>query len=238
MASGSPPGGGLTPEKYGFMKQDFSVDILADLVCPWCYLGFRQLVQARAMVTEVEVAMHLRPYLLDAGMPRAGRPYRLYRQQKLGGRDQADAMERELTQLGKDANIEFDFEAIETASSSIDAHRLVHWAGQAEKGVQEHVAGALFSRYFEQGQDIGRHDILVDTAAEAGMRADVIARLLTTPIDVQTIRDDADSARHMHVDSVPCFILDKKYAVMGAQSAEALADAIRQTADGFEPIRR
>lgn len=219
------------------IKKVLSLDILADLVCPWCFLGFKHLLQARDLVTDVELDIHFRPFLLDPSLPPAGQPYRFYINRKLGGRNSTDAIEHKLKEAGKTAEIEFDFEAIETAPNTLDAHRVVYWAGQAEKGVQERITGEIFSRYFEQGQNIGHADILVDAAEKAGMRADVVTRLLDTNIDIQTIRDQATSAQHINMSGIPGFILDRKYIIVGAESAEALSDAIQQTADGFEPFQ-
>lgn len=223
--------------RAALIKKTVSLDIFADCVCPWCFLGFRRLLQARDLVADIELGIHFRPFLLDPYLPPAGRPYKSYIQQKLGGRDNVYATEHKLKEPGEAEGIEFDFDAIETAPNTLDAHRVIHWAAQAEKGVQEQLVNEIFSCYFEQGQNIGRHDVLIHAAGAAGMRTDVVARLLDSDIDRGTIRDEAASAHHIGVHSVPCFVLDRKYVIIGAESAEALGDIIHQIADGFEPVR-
>lgn len=217
------------------IKKILYLDIIADFICPWCFLGLKRLQQARRLVGDTGLDTQFRPFLLEADLPAGSRPYRLYLYRKYGGKDKAEATERELKEAGKAEEIDFDFDAIEIVPDTLDAHRIVYCAGQAEKGVQERLAGEIFSRYFEQGHNISRHDILAEAAGKAGMRADVVAKLLKTNIDRQIIRTEAAWPQQIGVNRVPCFILDKKFIIMGTQSAEALADIIQQAAEGFEP---
>lgn len=189
------------------------------------------------MLDDVTLAPAFKPYLLNPDMPAAGRPYQAYLRQKLGGAEEIAATHDTLRKLGGEVEIEFDFEAIETMPDTLDAHRLVYWAGQAEAGTQTQVVEELFSRFFEQGQNIADHAVLIDAAAESGMRADVVEKLLQTDIDRQTIRDDAALAQKLGVRGVPCYIADKKYAIMGAENTEMLADTFRQIANGFAPVQ-
>jgi predicted DsbA family dithiol-disulfide isomerase len=155
--------------------------------------------------------------------------------EKFGNGSKIDDIHKQLTELGDENGIVFDFEAITRAPNTLDAHRVIHWAAQAAPDTQNKLVGTLFSLYFEQGQDIGDHEVLVDAAASVGMDAAVVARLLESDADKATIREEIDTANRIGVRGVPCFIIDQKYAVMGAQNADVLADAIRQTAEGFEP---
>jgi len=213
------------------------VDVIIDLVCPWCFLGFRRLLQTQTLLDEVTLYLTFKPYLLNPDIPAAGRPYQAYLRQKLGEAEQITATHEMLKKLGAEAEIAFDFDAIKTMPDTLDAHRLVYWAGQAEAGTQPHIVEELFSRFFEQGQNIADHAVLVDAAAEGGMRADVVGKLLQTDVDRQTIRNDTALAQKIGIRGVPCYIVDKKYAIMGAENTEMLADTFRQIANGFTPVQ-
>ena len=212
-----------------------TIDVVSDVVCPWCFLGRKRLEQALALAPDVDAEIRWRPYQLDPSLPAQGKDRQAYMREKFGTGSRVDDIHKQLTELGEENDIVFDFEAITRAPNTLDAHRLIHWAAQAGPGKQDKLVGTLFSLYFEQGQDIGDHDVLVDAAASIGMEAPVVARLLQTDADKATIREEIDTANRIGVHGVPCFIIDQKYAVMGAQSAAVLADAIQQTAEGFEP---
>lgn len=213
----------------------FTIDVVSDVVCPWCFLGRKRLEQALELNPDIDVSVNWRPFQLDPTIPRQGKDRKRYLQEKFGSSDRIFEIHQQLTELGSEAGIEFDFEAIEMSPNTLDAHRLIRWAAQATPNVQDTVVGILFSYYFEQGKDIGDHEVLLEAAGEAGMDVSIVASLLPTDADVVGVRQEIDTANQIGVRGVPCFILDQKYAIMGAQSAETLADAIRQTADGFEP---
>lgn len=212
-----------------------TIDVVSDVVCPWCFVGKKRLEQALELAPEVDAEVRWRPYQLDPAIPAQGKDRQVYMREKFGTGSKIDDIHKQLVELGEENDIVFDFEAITRAPNTLDAHRLIHWAAQAGPGLQDKLVGRLFSLYFEQGQDIGDHDVLVDAAASIGMEAPIVARLLQSDADKDAIREEIDTANRIGVRGVPCFIIDQKYAVMGAQSASALADAIRQTAEGFEP---
>ncbi|CAN7475726.1 DsbA family oxidoreductase [Phyllobacterium sp. LjRoot231] len=213
----------------------FTIDVVSDVVCPWCFLGRKRLESALALNPDLDAIVNWRPFQLDPTIPPQGKDRNRYMQEKFGSSDKIFEIHQQLTELGKEAGIEFDFEAIEVSPNTLDAHRLIRWASQATPNVQDEMVGILFSYYFEQGKNIGDHQILLEAAQEAGMDVAIVASLLPTDADTVGVRQEIDTANQIGVRGVPCFILDQKYAVMGAQSAEALADAIRQAADGFEP---
>ncbi len=212
-----------------------TIDVVSDVVCPWCFLGRKRLEAALAMVPDVEAEVRWRPFQLDPTLPPQGKDRQAYMREKFGTGGKIDDIHKQLTELGEENGIVFDFDAIARAPNTLDAHRVIHWAAQAAPDTQDRMVGLLFSLYFEQGQDIGDHEVLVDAAASVGMDAAVVARLLQSDADKATIREEIDTASRIGVRGVPCFIIDQKYAVMGAQNADVLADAIRQTAEGFEP---
>ncbi|EJF88730.1 DsbA family oxidoreductase [Bartonella tamiae] len=211
------------------------IDIVSDLVCPWCYIGRKRLLVALNHLSEIDVELNWKPFQLTPNMPVNGKPYGTHMKTALGSQDTVDEIERTLIDLGKKEEIDFDFDSISIAPNTLNAHRLVYWAAQDSLKTQNKVVGELFSRYFEQGQNIGDSSVLVDCASSVGMRGDVIEKLLETEIDCDTIRQDIALASQIGVRGVPCFIFDQKFVVMGAQPADVLIDAIQQIADGFEP---
>ncbi|MEI4480932.1 MULTISPECIES: DsbA family protein [unclassified Phyllobacterium] len=216
-------------------EKKFIIDVVSDVVCPWCFLGRKRLENALAMNPDIEATVNWRPFQLDPTIPRQGKDRNRYMQEKFGSSDKIFEIHQQLIELGKEEGIEFDFEAIKISPNTLDAHRLIRWASQAKPNVQDAVVGILFSYYFEQGKDIGDRQVLLEAAEEAGMDVAIVDSLLATDADTVGVQQEIDTANQVGVRGVPCFILDQKYAVMGAQSADALADAIRQTADGYEP---
>ena len=216
-------------------RKQITIDIISDFVCPWCYVGRNRLASALELLPDVSASIRWRPYQLDPTLPCQGKDRKTYLREKFGSESRAHDMHRSLIEVGEEAGIEFDFEAIQRAPNSFDAHRLVYWVSQSDSSIANRLTGILFSYYFEQGKDIGEHSILIEAATESGFEGDVAARLLASNADADTIRSMIDSATQIGVTGVPCFILDQKYAVMGAQSSQILADAIAQTADGYQP---
>src|SRR5690606_29820033 len=149
--------------------------------------------------------------------------------QKFGDPERIRAMHESITATGAEVGITFDFDRMERAANTLDAHRLIRWAGEA--GRQDEVVEALFSANFMEGRDIGSHEVLAEIAAEAGLDRTKIAADLAGPRDRDTIAAEIAEARRIGVTGVPCFIIDRRYAVMGAQAPETIAAAIRQTAD-------
>ncbi|MEK1888660.1 MAG: DsbA family oxidoreductase [Phyllobacterium sp.] len=216
-------------------EKKFTIDVVSDVVCPWCFVGRKRLQYALELNPDLDVTVNWRPFQLDPTIPLQGKDRKRYMQEKFGSSDRIFEIHQQLTELGKEVGIEFDFDSIEISPNTLDAHRLIRWASQAQPNVQDTLVGILFSYYFEQGKDIGDSEVLLEAAEEAGMDVAIVASLLPTDADTVGVRQEIDTANQIGVRGVPCFILDQKYAVMGAQSAETLADAIRQTADGFEP---
>lgn len=128
----------------------FMIDVVSDVVCPWCFLGRKRLESALALNPDLDVTVNWRPFQLDPTIPRQGKDRNRYMQEKFGSSDRIFEIHQQLIELGKEAGIEFDFEAIEISPNTLDAHRLIRWASQAKPNVQDKVVGILFSYYFEQ----------------------------------------------------------------------------------------
>lgn len=216
-------------------NKQITIDVISDVVCPWCFLGRQRLKAAIKMLPDLNIEVRWRPFQLDPTIPQQGKERKRYLIEKFGSQSRINEMHDQLTNLGKEEGIEFDFEAIEVSPNTLDAHRLIRWAGEVSAEMQDRVVGELFSLYFEQGENIGNHEILTEAAEDAGMEYTIVQTLLEEDTDKDNVRGEIAIAGQMGVTGVPCFILDQKYAVMGAQTPQALADAIRQIAQGYEP---
>ncbi|GLS29665.1 Predicted dithiol-disulfide isomerase, DsbA family [Mesorhizobium albiziae] len=207
-----------------------TVDVVSDVVCPWCFIGQKRLDKAIEAVPEIAVEVHWRPYQLDPTIPPQGKDRKQYMLDKFGSEERIRQIHERIEPLGAAEGIAFDFGAIKVAPNTLDAHRVIRWAGTAGDGVQNRLVRRLFQLNFEEGANIGDHTVLVEAAREAGMDAAVVETLLPTDADRDTVMGEIGTAARMGITGVPCFLLQGKYAVMGAQDTATLADAIRQVA--------
>jgi predicted DsbA family dithiol-disulfide isomerase len=207
-----------------------TVDVISDVACPWCFIGMKRLEHAIAMAPEVEVAVRWRPYQLDPTIPADGLDRKAYMEAKFGNSGRLQTAHDRLVELGRDAGIAFAFDRIERSPNTLDAHRLIRWAGGSDEAAQGRIVRRLFKAYFEEGRDIGSHEVLTELAGEAGMDAALVETLLATDADRDAVRGEIETASRMGVTGVPCFLLDGRYAVVGAQDTAVLADAVRRVA--------
>lgn len=208
-----------------------TIDIVSDVVCPWCYLGKARLELAIAEVQdEIGVDVNWRPYRLNPDIPPEGVDQQAYLEAKLGGSEAVAKAHEMLTQLGAEVGIHYDFEAIKIGPNTLDAHRLLHWAGVEDRVIQDRVATALFKANFEQGRNIGDHAVLAEIAETSGMDRKVVESLLATDADTDNVLGEIDAAQQMGVNGVPFFIVDGQYAVSGAQTPDVLSNALREIA--------
>lgn len=207
-----------------------TVDVISDVVCPWCFIGQKRLGKAVAETPGVKVEISWRPYQLDPTIPAQGLDRKQYMLAKFGSEARLKEIHDRIVPLGAADGIEFHFEDIKVAVNTIDAHRLIRWAASAGDGAQQRIVEALFAANFEKGENISDHAVLARIAGENGMDEAVVRSLLASDADVEAVRAEIEQAQRMGVTGVPCFLLDGKYAVMGAQDAAVLADAIRQVA--------
>ena len=207
-----------------------TVDVVSDVVCPWCFIGQKRLDKAVAAAGDVDVHIRWRPFQLDPTVPSQGKDRREYMLAKFGSDERIREIHARIEPLGEAEGISFAFDAIKVAPNTLDAHRLIRWAGAAGEDVQNRLVRHLFQLNFEEGANIGDHTVLVEAAREAGMDAAVVETLLPSDADVEAVRTEIATASRMGITGVPCFLLEDKYAVMGAQDADTLADAIRQVA--------
>lgn len=210
------------------MAQKISVDIVADLVCPWCWLGKRNWDAALASTPDIAVETVWRPYQLDPTLPREGKPYRDYMKAKFSGEDRQrwTQMRTYLEDAAPAAGIEFRFDDIPVRPNTLNAHRLMRWAGTQGKAGE--MAEALFAAFFRDSRDIGERGVLIALASEAGLDAAIVGDLLATDRDEKAVWEEEVFFRKLGVSGVPTYIFNGRFAVSGAQEASVLADAIRQ----------
>jgi predicted DsbA family dithiol-disulfide isomerase len=208
-----------------------TLEMVSDLVCPWCWLGLRRLKAATRLTPELDVEILFRPFELDPTIPPAGTDYKAYMRGKFASDDaraRSNAMREALVQLGEEHDITFNFDRIRRRPSSFNAHRLVRWAQGQTLGIQ--AKEALFDAFFTQGLDIGDHEVLVTLAGRIGLDANIVSDLLVTDADVETTREEAERFRQMGISGVPTFIAHRQIAVQGAESPEKLARFLRTAA--------
>ncbi|MCC5777485.1 DsbA family oxidoreductase [Nitratireductor sp. B36] len=212
------------------MSLTVTVDVVSDVVCPWCYVGRARLQKALETVADLAVDIRWRPFQLDPTIPPEGKSRKAYLTEKFGDAERIRQMHEQISTLGAAEGIDFNFEAIDISPNTLNAHRVIRWAATAEPGVQDLLVGRLFALYFEEGADIGNSAVLVQAVRDAGMDAAVVETLLATDADKAEVEQEIATAQQMGVTGVPCFLLEGRYAVVGAQEPATLADAIRQVA--------
>lgn len=211
------------------MTDPIRIEIVSDMVCPWCWVGKRRLERAIDERPDLTVERVWRSYMLNPDMPPRGIPRRDYMAAKFGTQN-LGRLHQPLVDIGEQEGIPFDFRAIQVMPSSLNAHRLVRWARTA--GVQAAVVEDLFTRYFARGEDIGDSAVLTEAAGTAGMDTTIVAGLLASDDDIDLIRREDALARQIGVQGVPAFIINGKWAVVGAEPTEHWRDLLARVAAG------
>lgn len=200
------------------------LDIFSDPICPWCYIGKALMDRALESRPDHPFSVEWHPFQLNPEMPVEGVDRRSYLEAKFGGKHQAVEVYARIADAAQKAGIEIDFAAIERTPNTMNAHRLIHWAGL--EGRQTAVAAALFRAYFKEGRDIGSTDTLVDIAQATGMDPEVTERLLATDADRADMAARDQDARQKGVTGVPAFLIAQQYMMPGAQPVETWQQVI------------
>ena len=201
-----------------------TIDVISDVVCPWCYIGKKRLDAALAVRPAIKADIRWRPYQLDPSIPPEGIDRQDYLLRKFGDPQQIVAMHQRIVAQGIEDGIAFNFVGIDRSPNTFDAHRLIRWA--SEVGLGEDVVENLFDAYFVQGRDIGDHAVLRDIAEHAGMRGEGVAKLLASTEAREEVTIELLQAQQMGIQGVPCFIFASKVAVQGAHPVETLVQAL------------
>ena len=204
------------------------LDILSDPICPWCLIGKAQLDDALAQRPGHPLVPAWHPFQLNPDMPAGGMDRRAYLEAKFGGREAAARVYARIDAAARLVGIDIDFAAIARTPNTVDAHRLIHWAGVEH--LQGPVVDGLFAAYFLEGRDIGEAATLAAIGDAAGMDGEAILRLLATDADAQDIRTRDAAARERGVTGVPTFVVGDRHAVPGAQPAHLWLQVIDELA--------
>lgn len=206
--------------------ETIKLDIISDPICPWCYIGKTHLDKALAEVPDHPFVIEWHPFQLNPDMPDGGMDRRAYLEGKFGGKDGAVRAYAPVVENAEKAGLSINFDKMLRTPNTLDAHRLIHWAGI--EGRQTAAVSALFKAYFEDGRDIGDHEVLADIADAIDMDASVVLRLLASDSDREDIRARDAHSRQMGVNSVPTFIVAGKHAVPGAQPPDLWIKVIQE----------
>ena len=212
-----------------------TIDVVSDVVCPWCFIGKRHLDRALELwhteQPDCEVTVHWRPYFLNPDTPESGEPYRPFLEKKFGGAKQLEELWQRVSAAGSTAGIEFAFEKIELRANTLNAHRLIHHAQSrvgADAAVTAALVEAIFAAQFLEGRHVGDRGVLASVAGECGMDREAVLRYLETDEDAEAVRGGAVEAQRKGINGVPFFVFNNRLAASGAQPPEALLQVMRQ----------
>jgi len=198
------------------------VEIWSDVICPWCYIGKRRFERALDLSGRNDIAISWRPFQLNPDMPPEGMTRDDYVRAKFGGGDRPRQIYQAIAESGREAGIEFQFSKIKRTPNTVLSHRLVYWSAKQER--QDEVVASLFKAYFEDGLDLGDLDILVECAARVGLDREDARKFLQSDDGRQEVVASDVYARRLGINGVPCFIVNRKYAVSGAQPPSAFVE--------------
>jgi predicted DsbA family dithiol-disulfide isomerase len=211
------------------------IDIVSDAICPWCYIGKRQLERALDTLAPegLHFSVHWNPFQLNPEMPKDGVDRAAYRAMKFGDLERVRQVDERVTGAAAAVGLDFRLDLIQRTPNTLGAHRLIWLAGQ--EGVQDAVMEAVFAAYFTQGRDIGDRDVLAGCAGEGGMDPAAAAEFLAGEVAAKEMLAADRAAREVGVNGVPSFFLDGYGLFSGAMPAETMAEALRK---GHDILRR
>lgn len=202
------------------------IDFISDVICPWCYVGFRALVAACAARPDLSTMITMRPFELDPTTPKSGVDHKARLKAKFGGDTQRLADIRQtLVQAGLAVGIEFNLDGVKVAPNTKDCHRLMMWARTV--GCELECAEALFQAFHVEGEDLSQAGTLIALARGIGMDGDLVADLLDSDADIDKVEAELKVGVAMGITGVPCTIFNQQFAVMGAQPVAAFSQALQ-----------
>ncbi|HLA19944.1 MAG TPA: DsbA family oxidoreductase [Pseudolabrys sp.] len=213
-------------------NQPVRIDVVSDVVCPWCFIGKHRLEKALALKPDIAVEVHWRPFFLNDWIPREGISREQYLTTKFGSPDRYQGIAQRVTAAAAAEGLVYAAEKVKRQPNTLDCHRLIRWAEGIGKAAE--MKQRLMDLYFTKGADLTDRETLVQAAADIGLDADSVRAQLASDQDVAQIEQDAQSAKQAGIEGVPCFIFGGKFAISGAQAPEDLAEAIERMAQSGE----
>lgn len=209
-------------------SKSIRIDIVSDVVCPWCVIGFKQLGQALEQLgDEVDADLHWHPFELNPQMPPEGQDLREHLAQKYGTTAaQSHAARERLTGIAKSLGVEFRFYDGMRVRNTFRGHQLLHWAG--EQGRQTDLELALFDSYFSREEDVDDLDVMVAAAGRAGLDEELARAVVADGRYADAVREEQQFWLGKGINAVPSFILDGRYLIPGAQDPEIFVAALRR----------
>jgi len=209
-------------------NQPVRIDVVSDVVCPWCFIGKHRLEMALALKPDIAVEVCWRPYFLNHWIPREGISREEYLTAKFGSPERYQSIAQRVSQAAAAEGLTYAMEKISRQPNTLDCHRLIRWAEGLGKAAE--MKQKLMDLYFTEGADLTNHAVLVQAAADVGLDAEDVRAALASDQDVAQIEREAQAAKEAGIEGVPCFIFGSKFAVSGAQAPEYLAEAIERSA--------
>ena len=210
------------------------IDVFSDPICPWCFIGKRRFEAAASERRGLDLKLRWRCFQLNPDMPREGLPRQEYLSAKFGGASGAAQVYDRVIEAGHTVGIDFAFDRIERTPNTVQAHRLIRLAQQAEVNRADALTDALFDAYFLEGEDIGDRDVLAEIAARAGIDRDEALHYLQGDHDRAVVLEEDAAARRAGIQGVPCFIVGGRYAIAGAHEPATLLEVIDRAAGEAE----
>lgn len=210
-------------------QQPVRIDVVSDVVCPWCFIGKRRLEKALALKPEIPVEVHWHPYFLNDWIPREGIARSEYLTTKFGSPERYAGIAQRVSAAAAEEGLDYATDKISRQPNTLDAHRLIKWAEGIGKAAE--MKQKLMDLYFTEGADLSNCAVLVQAASDVGLDPEDVREALASDQDVAQVAQEAQSAKDAGVDGVPCFIFGGKFAVSGAQAPEYLAEAIERVAE-------
>jgi predicted DsbA family dithiol-disulfide isomerase len=218
------------PAGAGDAAPSTTIDIVSDVVCPWCYIGKRRLEAALAARAGPAPAVRWLPFQLNPDIPAGGIDRRAYLKEKFGGPERAREIYERIEAAGREVGISFRFDRIDRQPNTSDAHRLIAWAQAVAPACADRLVERLFLAYFTEGVDLGVASELARLAGESGCDPGAARAWLESSAGREEVASADARMKSMGIGGVPFFIFDQRVAVSGAQSPEVLADAMAQAA--------
>jgi predicted DsbA family dithiol-disulfide isomerase len=205
-----------------------AIDVVSDVVCPWCYIGKRLLEKAIALRPEIPVEVRFHPYFLNPWVPREGMSRDQYLITKFGSVENYNKNGDRIIAAAASIGLTYARDKIKRQPNTLDSHRLIYWASRSGQGPR--MKQRLMELYFSEGADLSDREVLVKAAADCGLNAAEVRELLASDADVEQIEAEAISAKEAGIDGVPCFIFGGLFTLSGAQAPEVLAQALERAA--------